>query len=257
MIAPGAPQRPVRVRLIGSIGTRAPLPIVTCSRLPRVDNCYTPRGVSRSRKHLGNGCRSQERCSAWLSPSLCGEFSHNPPNPRLRSHGWALPHRPRRKILTSRRASNINLGRRSVGPRSLGDYDSRQLRERTLLRDELGQRLSGVENVRGRTCSQHGRQWRDPDRRLLFQAGFYCGSVRATPKLAWRQPTLASQFGSTLVRVNRKRRPQPCAGRAAGICLTLSIGHSDLLQRDAESQHATDRDQPDQQVCVVQLPVQV
>ena len=68
-----------------------------------------------------------------------------------------------------------------------------------------------------------------------FQAGFYCGSVRATPSVALPFTCLASQFGSTLIRVpapgtqNDDHNPARIAQRNL---FDASIGHDNIFHGD-------------------------
>ncbi len=66
-----------------------------------------------------------------------------------------------------------------------------------------------------------------------FQAGFTCNGVRATPTAALPSPCLASQFGSSLIRVpaigaeNDDRNPPRTASRSL---FDLSVGQDNLLR---------------------------
>jgi len=68
-----------------------------------------------------------------------------------------------------------------------------------------------------------------------FEAGFYCGSVRATPTVALPSVCLASQFGSSLIRVpapgteNDDHNPPRIAPRNL---FDASIGHDNLFHGD-------------------------
>ncbi|SPF43441.1 Cna protein B-type domain protein [Candidatus Sulfotelmatobacter kueseliae] len=68
-----------------------------------------------------------------------------------------------------------------------------------------------------------------------FEAGFYCGSVRATPTVALPSVCLASQFGSSLIRVpapgteNDDHNPPRIAPRHL---FDASIGHDNLFHGD-------------------------
>jgi len=68
-----------------------------------------------------------------------------------------------------------------------------------------------------------------------FQAGFTCNGVRATPTQALPSPCLASQFGSSLIRVpapnaeNDDHNPQRIAPRSL---FDLSLGHDNLFHGD-------------------------
>jgi hypothetical protein len=68
-----------------------------------------------------------------------------------------------------------------------------------------------------------------------FQAGFTCNGVRATPTQALPSTCLASQFGSTLIKVpapgteNDDHRPQRIAPRSL---FDISIGHDNLFRGD-------------------------
>jgi Carboxypeptidase regulatory-like domain len=68
-----------------------------------------------------------------------------------------------------------------------------------------------------------------------FQAGFFCNGIRATPTQPLPSPCLASQFGSTLIRVpapfkeNDDHNPQRIAPRNV---FDLSIGDDNLFKTD-------------------------
>ncbi len=68
-----------------------------------------------------------------------------------------------------------------------------------------------------------------------FQAGFTCNGLRATPTQALPSPCLASQFGSSLIRVpapnteNDDHNPQRIAPRSL---FDLSLGHDNLFHGD-------------------------
>jgi len=68
-----------------------------------------------------------------------------------------------------------------------------------------------------------------------FEAGFYCGSVRATPSVSLPTPCPAGQFGSTLLRLpapgteNDDHNPPRVAPRHL---FDASIGHDDLFHGD-------------------------
>jgi len=68
-----------------------------------------------------------------------------------------------------------------------------------------------------------------------FQAGFTCNGVSATPTQALPSPCLASQFGSTLIKVpapnteNDDHNPQRIASRSL---FDISLGHDNLLHGD-------------------------
>jgi Carboxypeptidase regulatory-like domain/TonB-dependent Receptor Plug Domain len=68
-----------------------------------------------------------------------------------------------------------------------------------------------------------------------FQAGFTCNGVRATPTSALPSPCLASQFGSSLIKVpaigaeNDDRNPPRIASRNL---FDLSVGHDNLFHGD-------------------------
>ncbi len=68
-----------------------------------------------------------------------------------------------------------------------------------------------------------------------FQAGFTCNGVRATPTQALPSPCLASQFGSTLIKVpapgteNDDHNPQRIAPRSL---FDISVGHDNLFHGD-------------------------
>jgi Carboxypeptidase regulatory-like domain len=68
-----------------------------------------------------------------------------------------------------------------------------------------------------------------------FQAGFFCGSVRATPFVGLPSTCLTSQFGSTLIRVpapgaqNDDHNPARIASRHL---FDASLGHDDLFHGD-------------------------
>jgi len=68
-----------------------------------------------------------------------------------------------------------------------------------------------------------------------FEAGFYCGSVRATPTAALPFVCPAAQFGSTLIRVpspgaqNEDKNPARVAPRDL---FDVSIGHDNLFHGD-------------------------
>ena len=68
-----------------------------------------------------------------------------------------------------------------------------------------------------------------------FQAGLFCGSVRATPTMALPSPCLASQFGSSLVKVpapgtqNDDHNPARIAPRNL---FDLAVGDDNLLHGD-------------------------
>jgi hypothetical protein len=68
-----------------------------------------------------------------------------------------------------------------------------------------------------------------------FEAGFYCGSVHATPTTALPSVCLASQFGSTLIKVpgpnaeNDDHNPPRIAPRNL---FDVSVGHDNLLHGD-------------------------
>ncbi len=68
-----------------------------------------------------------------------------------------------------------------------------------------------------------------------FQAGFFCGSVRATPTTPLPSPCLASQFGSNLVTVpapgtqNADHNPARIASRNL---FDVSVGHDNLFNGD-------------------------
>jgi hypothetical protein len=68
-----------------------------------------------------------------------------------------------------------------------------------------------------------------------FQAGFTCNGVRATPTQALPSPCLASQFGSTLIKIpapgaeNDDHNPQRVAPRNL---FDISIGHDNIFRGD-------------------------
>jgi hypothetical protein len=68
-----------------------------------------------------------------------------------------------------------------------------------------------------------------------FQAGFTCNGVRATPTQLLPSPCLASQFGSTLIKVpapgteNDDHNPQRIAPRSL---FDISVGHDNLFHGD-------------------------
>jgi hypothetical protein len=68
-----------------------------------------------------------------------------------------------------------------------------------------------------------------------FQAGFTCNGVRATPTQALPSPCLASQFGSSLIKVptpgteNDDHNPQRIAPRSL---FDLSVGHDNVFHGD-------------------------
>jgi hypothetical protein len=68
-----------------------------------------------------------------------------------------------------------------------------------------------------------------------FEAGFYCGTVHATPTAALPSVCLASQFGSTLIKVpgpnaeNDDHNPPRIAPRNL---FDISVGHDNLLRGD-------------------------
>jgi hypothetical protein len=68
-----------------------------------------------------------------------------------------------------------------------------------------------------------------------FQAGFTCNGVRATPTQALPSPCLASQFGSTLIKVpapnteNDDHNPQRIAPRSL---FDVAIGHDNVFRGD-------------------------
>jgi carboxypeptidase family protein len=68
-----------------------------------------------------------------------------------------------------------------------------------------------------------------------FEAGFTCGGLRATPTQPLPSPCLASQFGSTLIKVpapnteNDDHKPQRIAPRSL---FDVSVGHDNLFHGD-------------------------
>ena len=94
-----------------------------------------------------------------------------------------------------------------------------------------------------------------------FEAGFTCNGVRATPTAPLPSPCLASQFGSTLIKVpaigRRERRPQSAAHRVAEPVRRLGGARQPVPRRQVQSERATDGHQPDQQVRALQLSLDV
>jgi len=68
-----------------------------------------------------------------------------------------------------------------------------------------------------------------------FEAGFYCGNVRATPTIALPSACPTTQFGSSLIKVpapnteNDDHNPPRIASRHL---FDLSIGHDNVLHGD-------------------------
>ena len=92
-----------------------------------------------------------------------------------------------------------------------------------------------------------------------FQAGFTCNGVHATPTTPLPFICLASQFGSTLTQVpspnteNDDHNPPRVASRNL---FDFAIGDDNLFKGDRYKWSAqVTFDQPDKQVCAVQLPV--
>ncbi len=94
-----------------------------------------------------------------------------------------------------------------------------------------------------------------------FEAGLFCGPLRATPTQALPNPCPLAQFGSSLLQVpapnteNDDKNPPRIAPRNL---FDVAVGHDNIFKGDKlQSELAPDGHQRDQQVCALQLSLDV